>query len=274
MDFVAIARFNSRLEAESVGHALDQYDIPFLVQSADVGMFGPGMIGTSPAGAQLMVPHDRVDEVRRLLTCVVELPEGTLGDLAGEELMEAVPPNRARLHQMLAERSYQRRKVTLASGRESNFYFDSKLTVLDAEGAELTAREFFHAISRLPEFDELEAVGGLELGSVPIGSALGVISYQSGHPLTHLVIRKVPKEHGTQVAIEGAALVEPGSVVAVIEDVVTTGGSSLQAARRLKEAGYDVRTLVTLIDREEGGRELIEAEGLQLVCLFTKSDFA
>ena len=71
MDFVEIARFGSRLEAETIGHALDQYDIPFVVQSADVGMFGPGMIGTSPAGAQLLVPEDRVDEVRELLNCVV-----------------------------------------------------------------------------------------------------------------------------------------------------------------------------------------------------------
>ena len=74
MNFVEIARFSSRLEAETIGHALDQYDIPFLVQSADVGMFGPGMVGSSPAGAQLLVPQDRVDEVRELLNCVVGLP--------------------------------------------------------------------------------------------------------------------------------------------------------------------------------------------------------
>lgn len=72
MEFVEIARFSSRLEAETIGHALDQYDIPFLVQSADVGMFGPGMIGTSPAGAQLLVPQDCLERVRGLLTCVVQ----------------------------------------------------------------------------------------------------------------------------------------------------------------------------------------------------------
>lgn len=72
MDFVEIARFNSRLEAEAVGHALDQYDIPFLVQSPDIAIFGPGMVGVSPVGAQLLVPENRVDEVRELLNCVVE----------------------------------------------------------------------------------------------------------------------------------------------------------------------------------------------------------
>jgi len=71
MEFAEIARFSSRLEAETIGHALDQFDIPFLVQSADVGMFGPGMIGTSPAGAQLLVPEDREAEARELLNCVV-----------------------------------------------------------------------------------------------------------------------------------------------------------------------------------------------------------
>lgn len=79
MDFVEIAVFPSRLEAETIGHALDQYDIPFLIQSHDVGMFGPGMAAITPGGASLRVPADRVDEVRELLTCVVKpLPDDTL----------------------------------------------------------------------------------------------------------------------------------------------------------------------------------------------------
>lgn len=79
MDFVEVAVFPSRLEAETIGHALDQYDIPFLIQSHDVGMFGPGMTGITPGGASLRVPADRVDEVRELLTCVVKpLPDDAL----------------------------------------------------------------------------------------------------------------------------------------------------------------------------------------------------
>ena len=79
-EFVEIAVFPSRLEAEAIGHALDQYDIPFLVQSPDIGMFGPGMIGTSPAGARLCVPDDRVEEVKQLLSCVAgPLEEGEMG---------------------------------------------------------------------------------------------------------------------------------------------------------------------------------------------------
>ncbi len=178
------------------------------------------------------------------------------------------------LQTLLAERSYQQRKVILASGRESNFYFDSKQTVLGAEGAYLTGLVFFDRISKLPEFAQVTAVGGLELGSVPIGSAVGVVSHLQKHPLAQLIIRKQAKAHGTAVAIEGQSLVAPGATVVVVEDVVTTGGSSLKAANRLVEAGYDVRSLVTLIDREEGGREQIEAAGFRLESLFVKSDFA
>ena len=81
MEFVEIARFGSRLEAETIGHALDQYDIPFLVQSPDIGIFGPGMMGTSPVGAVLCVPEDRVAEVEELLNCVVRpLPDEDEGE--------------------------------------------------------------------------------------------------------------------------------------------------------------------------------------------------
>jgi orotate phosphoribosyltransferase len=180
---------------------------------------------------------------------------------------------RARLRRLLAERSYQRRRVVLASGRESDFYFDSKQTVLDAEGAYLTGLCFFEALRALPEFVTLAAVGGLELGSVPIGTAIGVTSHLQGHPLAHLIIRKQPKEHGTRVGIEGVGLVPAGSTVAVIEDVVTTGGSSLRAARRLVEEGFAVRSIVALIDREEGGREAVEEAGFRLESLFRRRDF-
>ena len=80
MDFKEVGRFGSRLEAETIGHALDQYEIPFLVQSGDIGMFGPGMAGWSPEGAVLLVPAERVDEVRELLTCLKPLPEDAIGE--------------------------------------------------------------------------------------------------------------------------------------------------------------------------------------------------
>ena len=85
MKYTEVARFGSRAEAETVGHALDQFDIPFMVQSADTGMFGPGMVGWSPAGAALLVPEERLAEVRELLDCVVRDAEAAADELAGEE---------------------------------------------------------------------------------------------------------------------------------------------------------------------------------------------
>jgi orotate phosphoribosyltransferase len=188
-------------------------------------------------------------------------------------LIPEIDEVRRRLRDLLAEHSYQRRRVVLASGRESDFYFDSKQTVLGAEGAHLTGLLFLDAIRRLPEADGIAAVGGLELGSVPIGQSIAVVSHQQGHPLAHLILRKAPKAHGTRAAVEGASLLPPGARVVVVEDVVTTGGSSLVAARRLVDEGFRVDTLVALIDRQEGGREAIEAAGFALVSLFDRADF-
>ncbi len=180
---------------------------------------------------------------------------------------------RRRLRALLAERSYQRRRVVLASGRVSDFYFDSKQTVLDGEGAYLTGLLLFEAIRGLPEFPEVRAVGGLALGAVPLGTAVAVVSHQQGRPLASLVVRKTVKVHGTAAAVEGAALVPAGSTVVALEDVVTSGGSALTAVRRLREGGYQVRTVVALIDRQEGGREALEAAGLALHALFARADF-
>ncbi|MEM7052651.1 MAG: orotate phosphoribosyltransferase [Acidobacteriota bacterium] len=180
---------------------------------------------------------------------------------------------RQRLQEILAERSYQRRRVILASGRESDFYFDSKQTVLGAEGAYLTGQLFVDAIAALPEAAEVRAIGGLELGSVPISAAVSVVSHLRRQPWDQLVVRRQPKAHGTRVAVEGASRVPAGSVVVVVEDVVTTGGSSLKAAQRLVEEGYRVDSMVTLIDREEGGREAIESAGFRLRSLFVRGDF-
>lgn len=179
---------------------------------------------------------------------------------------------RGRLRDLLVERSVERRRVTLSSGRESDLYIDSKQTILGSEGAYLAGRLFLERLRELPEFGELSAVGGMELGSVPIGTAISVLSHLAASPLAHLVIRKERKSHGTEAGIEGRRLVEPGASIAVVEDVVTTGGSSLAAAERLVEAGFVVRTLVALVDREEGGREAIEAAGYRFEALYDRAD--
>lgn len=175
-----------------------------------------------------------------------------------------------RLKQLILEFSYQKKEVKLASGRMSDFYFDGKQTTLHPEGAALVAQLAFEKI--LQHFPEAEAVGGPTLGADPMASALTVISYQQGKPLPAFIVRKEPKGHGTMSWIEGARHLRSGMKVVLLEDVITTGGSILKAADRVKEAGILPLGIVVLVDREEGGREALEAQGLKVISLFTKSD--
>ena len=147
------------------------------------------------------------------------------------------PDKRGRLIQLLAERSFERRKVILASGKESDFFIDCKQTMLTAEGHALVGELMFDLLSLIPE---CEAVGGVELGGCPLASAVSLVSFQRGRPLNALYVRKAKKDHGTTKLVEGDKSLKPGLKVALLEDVVTTGGSSLKAVESLKEAGAQV----------------------------------
>ena len=176
--------------------------------------------------------------------------------------------DRERLKQIILELSYEKRKVTLASGRESDFYFDGKQTTLHAEGGLLVGKLFYEAIRDVPG---IQGVGGITLGADPIATATSIAALLAGKPLHAFIIRKEPKGHGTGQWLEGRKNLPPGSKVVIVEDVVTTGGSSLKAVNRAKEEGLEVLGIVTLVDREEGGREQIEQEGYWLKAIFTKS---
>lgn len=176
---------------------------------------------------------------------------------------------RERLKQIIMELSYEKRKVVLASGRESDFYFDGKQTTLHPEGGYLTGKLFFEAIK---DVAEVEGVGGLTLGADPIATATSVVSHLEGRPIPGFIIRKEPKGHGTGAWLEGRKNLKPGSRVVIVEDVVTSGGSSMKAIKRAEEEGLHVLGVVTLVDREEGGRENIEKEGYWLRSIFTKSE--
>lgn len=174
-----------------------------------------------------------------------------------------------RLKEIIVELSYEKRKVTLASGRDSDFYFDGKQTTLHPEGGYLTGKLFFEAVK---DVEGLEGVGGLTLGADPIATATSVVSFLEGKPVPAFIIRKEPKGHGTGAWLEGRKNFKPGAKVVIVEDVVTSGGSSMKAVRRAEEEGLKVVGIVTLVDREEGGRENIEKEGYWLKSIFTKSD--
>ncbi len=174
-----------------------------------------------------------------------------------------------RLAKILYERSYKEGEFTLTSGRKSNFYFDGKQTALHPEGAFLIGHLFNNLIKDDPS---ITAVGGLTLGADPLVSATSVISYQLGRPLPAFIVRKAPKGHGTNQYLEGLSNLQLGKPVAMLEDVVTTGGSLLTACERVKEAGFKIGMLCTVLDREEGGNEAIKAAGYELRSLFRRSE--
>lgn len=174
-----------------------------------------------------------------------------------------------RLKEIIKELSYEKRNVVLASGRESDFYFDGKQTTLHPEGGYLTGKLFFEAIK---DVEQVEGVGGLTLGADPIATATSVVSFLEKKPIPAFIIRKEPKGHGTGAWLEGRKNFKPGSRVVIVEDVVTSGGSSLKAIKRAEEEGLKVLGVVTLVDREEGGRENIEKEGYWLKSIFTKAE--
>ena len=182
----------------------------------------------------------------------------------------AATTSRARLVELLTERSYERRRVVLASGKESDFFIDCKQTILTAEGHALAGALMFEALSA---FEPCEAVAGVELGGCPLASAVSLISFQRGGPLAALYVRKEAKDHGTRKLVEGDKSLRPGLAVAMLEDVITTGGSTLKAIEKLQAAGARVVGVVALVDREEGGREAIAAAGYPLVAIASRSDF-
>ncbi len=174
------------------------------------------------------------------------------------------------LKPILVEMSYEEREVTLASGRKSNFYFDGKQTTLHATGGLLVGKAFWAEVQQFE--GPIHGVGGLTLGADPIATATSIAAALEGVDVHAFIIRKEPKGHGTGQWLEGRKNLPPGSRVVIVEDVTTTGGSSLKAVERAQEEGLEVLGIVTLVDREEGAREAIEGAGQKLRAVFTRSE--
>ena len=174
------------------------------------------------------------------------------------------------LIELLKSRSYEKKKVTLASGKESDFFIDCKQTVLTAEGHVLVGSLMFDAIERL--FPSCEAVAGVELGGCPLASAVSVLSFERGKPLAALYVRKEAKDHGSKRLVENDKSLREGIPVVVLEDVITTGGSTLKSVEKLKAVGAEVLGVIAIVDRQEGGAETIKAAGMPFVAITTKAD--
>jgi orotate phosphoribosyltransferase len=169
---------------------------------------------------------------------------------------------------ILAERSARRGQFTLASGRQSTLYIDARLTTMSPDGLTLIGPL---ALAALRDVDwRVQAVGGLTLGADPISYAIAYASAETASPLRAFTVRKEAKAHGTGRLIEGPF--HAGDRVAVIEDVITTGGSALRAVEAVRAAGGSVAGVLALVDREEGGRDALVSAGLPVVALARASD--
>ena len=168
--------------------------------------------------------------------------------------MTMLVPDRDRLREMLQEHSLMFGEFTLASGRKSRFYFDSKKTTLLAEGSYLAAAQILETIH--DSVIEAEAIGGMTLGADPLVCPVAALSHLAGRPLRSFIVRKEAKGHGTERSIEGS--LDPCSRVIVVDDVVTTAGSTLRAVAAVEAAGHQVVAVICLVDREEGGTEKLE----------------
>ncbi len=178
--------------------------------------------------------------------------------------------DRQRLKDILLEKSYRKGTFTLSSGRESDFYIDVKQTSLDAEGALLCGKQIFELITRHPE--EIGAVGGMTLGADPLVTAASIASFLDGkNPIPAFIVRKEAKGHGTGQFLEGQKNMAAGCKVTLLEDVVTSGGTLIQVIDRVEAQGFKVVQIITVVDREEGGAEVLAERGFALEAIFTRT---
>jgi len=177
---------------------------------------------------------------------------------------------RRRLKELLLKKSYREGAIKLSSGKESNFYIDGKQTTLDPEGAYLCGMLLFALISTQEE--KIEGVGGMTLGADPLVTAVSIVSHLKGASLPAFIVRKEPKSHGTENYIEGKENLGAGARVALLEDVVTTGGTLLQVIERVKSQGFEIGLVATVVDRQEGGSEALAAQGYKLLSVFTREE--
>ena len=189
-------------------------------------------------------------------------------NLRGDIDSMSIPDKKERLRKIIEGKSLlQGKEFSLASGATSSYYFNMKATTFDPEGADLIADLILDAL----EAYDVQTVGGLEMGAVPIASCVSLKSFSRDRSLPGFFVRKETKSHGTKALIEPP--LAPGTKVAIMEDVTTTGGSAIKAARALKDAQCEVVVIVTLVDRLDGADKKFEAEGLPFIALLRSDEF-
>jgi orotate phosphoribosyltransferase len=175
--------------------------------------------------------------------------------------------DRDALKTLIRDKALRFGDFTLASGKKASYYLDCRQITLDAQGA----RHVGEGMLALLQSDLPDLVGGMAIGADPITAAILTLAGIQGLPLRGVLVRKEPKQHGTGKLVEGPF--REGESIAIVEDVVTTGGSSLLAIERCESVGLRVHRVLAIIDRLEGGREAFAARGYHLTTLFTVRDF-
>lgn len=173
------------------------------------------------------------------------------------------------LIELLIEKSFKVSDVPvyeLSSGAKSNYYIDCKMTTCNPKGQFLIGNLIFNKIVNL----NIKAIGGLTLGADPIANAVSYTSGIKNHPINSFIVRKTPKGHGLKKTIEGD--IKQGDKVVIVDDVVTTGASTIEAIQKAKEFGLEIVKVIVLVDRQEGGRENILNEGFEFESIVTKKE--
>jgi orotate phosphoribosyltransferase len=176
-----------------------------------------------------------------------------------------------RLADIIYKNSFGRGTIMLASGKESDFYFDMKPSMLNPEGANLIAERVFIELLKV----KADFVGGLEMGAVPITGAICQLSFEKGHPVQGFFVRKAPKEHGARKLIEGLAPRETleGKRIVVVDDVTTSGESALKAVTACQDAGGEVVMVISIVDRLEGAAEVFHSRNIKFKAIFDADEF-
>lgn len=178
--------------------------------------------------------------------------------------------NRDRLHRLIEKLCIIEGDFVLSTGVKSRYYFDCKAVALHGEGLTLIGQELLGEIEKLPV--KPTAIGGLTMGADFISAAVIILSHQAGGKLLHgSIVRKEPKKHGTRRKIENE--LPAGTKIVVVDDVITTGSSTLKACREFEQAGYEIVGILAVVDREQGGRKTLEEKYKHVRTLFKTSDF-
>ena len=187
--------------------------------------------------------------------------------------LRQMPPHdyRAELFDLIRTRSFGRGKIKLVSGRESDYYIDMRPTTLHSAGATCVGELIADALEGLP----VEFVGGLESGAIPIATAVATASNRRGGNIGAFFVRKKAKDHGARKLVEGLPKGETlrGRNVVIVDDVMTTGGSSVQAIEAVREEGGNILLVLTIVDRLEGAAETFAAQRLPFRALYTADEF-